>query len=209
MRTLLFLSLVFILGNSSCKKKELNFILEGKVTDGTFNTSLSGAKVSLEEVLEIGSNDKIVHETTVASDGTYKIEFLRRKATKYILRIEKDKYFAIYKVIPFSDFSTEEPLYIESATTAQSWVRLVFINEPPVNGTDSFRFVKIKGKKDCDECCPETEQIIYGTEPHEFICITDGNTAYSYQYFQTTPPDVGFMEVTTVPFDTVTITKYW
>lgn len=194
----------------SCKKKELTFTLKGTVSDQTFNVPLAGAKVSLEEILEIGnSNDEIIHETVVASDGTYELEFTRRKATKYILRIEKENYFTIYKEISFSAFSTEEALVVVSSTTAKSWVKLVFINEAPADSLDVFRFQRTKGKADCDECCPGTEQSIYGLDTREFLCANDGNTLYEYQYFQTAPAEIGFKEILTPAFDTVEIIKYW
>ncbi len=204
-----FMALIALFLLFSCKKKELSFTLEGKVIDQTFNTTLSGAKVSLEEVLEIGSNDDLVHESKVASDGTFSLEFKRRKATKYILRIEKENYFTIYKEIPFSDFSTEEALNLTLSTTAKAWVKLTFINEPPAAGTDSFRFIKIKGKSGCDECCADEEQILYGTETQQFIFENDGNAYFSYQYFQVAPVENGFREIVTPAFDTVEIVKYW
>lgn len=207
---LTFFSLLLLFPiSSSCKKKELLFTLEGYVTDKTFGAPLDGAKVTLEEVLEIGSNDEIIHETTVGENGQYQLVFKRQKATKYILRVEKENYFTIYKEIPFSEFSTEKPFFLASSTTAKAWVKLVFINGAPANNTDSFRFIRTKGKVDCDECCPGTERVIYGTETQEFLCVNDGNTSYGYQYFQTAPVEVDFREIVTPAFDTVEIIKYW
>jgi hypothetical protein len=185
-------------------------VLDGKAWDQTFGGGLEGAKVTLEEVLEVGNtNDEYVHETTVAADGSFKLEFERKRATKYNLQIEKENYFTIYKTISFSEFSTEEPLVMNLSATAKSWVKLIFINGEPAHDTDSFRFEKLKGKSGCEGCCPDVQQSIYGTEDKEFIYLNDGNTYFSYKYYQTTPQETDIKEIVTDAFDTVTIVKYW
>ena len=198
-----------LFGLFSCKKTGFNFELKGQVTDATFSQPLAGAKVTLEEIVPGGTSGETLHQTTVASDGSYTLIFKRRKATRYILTIEKENYFIIYKEIPFGDFSTEEPLGLTQQTTAKAWVKLIFINEAPSSDLDLFRFTKQQGKQDCSECCPTTEQSFYGTETREYICVNDGNTTYSYQYFASNPSDAGFNGMVTPAFDTVELIKYW
>ena len=200
-----FLPLIF-----SCKKKEFSFTLKGTVKDETFATFLAGASVSLEEVLSSGSsNSEFIHKTTVSSDGTYELTFPRNKATKYILKIEKENYFEIYQEIPFSDFSTEEALVRDYQTNAKAWVKLRFINSLPSSPTDEFRYTKQQGKSGCTECCPTSEQKIIGTQEYSVICPNNGNTIYSYYYFATNPAANGLEEINTPAFDTVELVHYW
>lgn len=209
MRIILIL-IIFSLFAISCKKNEFSFVLKGKVEDKSFSSFLNGAEVTLEEVLSPGeSSDDILHTTTVNTDGTYELKFSRKKAVKYLLKISKENYFEIEDEISFSDFSTEKPLEKDYSTTAKAWVKLVFINDLPSSPTDEFKYTKQLGKQACSICCPISEQIIYGTENQEVLCVNDGNSMYSYYYLATNPAANGFEEIYTPAFDTVELVKHW
>lgn len=211
MKTLLVKSFLLIfLVFSGCKKKDFTFTLKGVITDKTFSTGLVGATVVLEEFIAGGStSDDLIHETTVATDGSYEFVFERRKATKYTLTVKKTNYFDIYEEIPFSDFSTEEALVKNFSTTAKAWVKLIFINDLPSTDFDEFKFTKQQGKVGCSECCSAAEQVFYGKAQQEYLCVNDGNTTYSYYYFATNPYDNNLMEIYTPAFDTVELIKHW
>ncbi|MFN5417720.1 MAG: hypothetical protein ACK5B9_11735 [Flavobacteriia bacterium] len=210
MKTKLFVVFgVLILMLSSCKKKEFTFTLKGSVDDKTFSTALVGAKIYLEEVIPGSTSEPIIHETTVASDGSYEFTFARNKATEYIVTIVKQNYFDIVEHISFSDFSTEEPLVKNFETTAMAWVKLIFNNVAPSAIDDDLRYTKQQGKVSCSMCCPTSEQHIYGLGQQSVICVNDGNTSYSYLYFSTNPVSNGIEEIYTPAFDTVELIKNW
>lgn len=205
-KSFILIFLVFL----GCKKKEFTFTLKGVVDDKTFSTALIGATITLEEFIAGGStSDDLTHTTTVAADGSYEFVFERKKATKYTITIQKSNYFDISDEIPFSDFSTEEPLIKNYGTTAKAWVKLIFINDVPSTDFDEFKFTKQQGKEDCAECCSAAEQSFYGKAQQEYMCVNDGNTTYSYYYFATNPNDNGLMEINTPAFDTVELIKHW
>lgn len=195
---LFVLSLSFI----SCKKKELSFTLKGNVSDNTFSTSLSGAKLTLEEIPS-GATEGSIYELIIPADGNYELNFKRTSAIKYILTITKENYFTVSEEISFSDFSTEEPLVKNYSTTAKAWVKLRFVNQTPNSNDDLFRYIKQSGKVNCDICCPSVEQEIYGIANETRYCVNDANTVYSYYYWSENPSSQGLKEIMTPAFDTV------
>jgi hypothetical protein len=199
----LFLFILLIILFSACKKKELTFTIKGKITDSTFSTGLSGAKLNIEEISSNGSTEGKIAEITIPENGEYELTFKRNSAIKYIVTITKANYFTITEHISFSDFSTEEPLVKNYSTTAKSWVKLIFNNLSPNSEFDLLRYIKQVGKEGCEECCSKTEQEIYGTGTTTRYCINDGNSKYSYYYWSENPSSQGLKEIITPAFDTV------
>lgn len=206
MKRIIFFALA-ILVISSCKKKEIDFILKGTISDATFGGGLEGATITLTEVPIASGAYKVLGTGTLTADGSYAFTFARDKAEKYILTVKKNNYFDIEQDINFSEFSTETPLVKNYSTTAKSWVKLRFVNDLPASSSDALKFNKQSGKQDCLECCPVVEHYLYGIVDTTFVCINDGNTTYSYFYNVVGTSNQGIESIVTVPFDTVTITK--
>jgi hypothetical protein len=191
----------------ACKKKEIDFTLNGTVTDGTFGGGLTGATISLVQIPIGGGTSKTVGSATLGSDGKYSFTFAREKAEKYILTVSKTNYFGIESDIPFDDFSTESALERNYTTTAKSWVKLVFTNIAPASIGDGLTFIKQQGKTNCAECCAVEQHELVGLVDTTFYCVNDANTTYSYYFNVVNTTTQGIESIVTTPFDTVTIVK--
>jgi len=174
--------LLFSLFLLSCKKKKVDFVLTGIVTESTFNGNLSGASVKLYQVPVGSVSEELLGSVIVDTDGKYSFTFPRDKMEKYILRISKSGYFDLLKTVYFSELSVSSE-----------------------NIRDHLTFIKQSGKEGCAECCPDTEYSFYGTLDTSIYCINDGNTYYSYFYNVMGTTDQGINGVNTVAFDTTEI----
>lgn len=202
MRTALFILLALTL--FQCKKDE-EFQLEGTITDKSFNSTLEGAKVELY-VLQVGVINKydLLETMTTGSDGKYSFKFKRNKVERYKLIITKDNYFQLTKEFANDDLSLKDVNTYSFDITAKAWVKLSFNN---VDFQQPLTFTKQKGKVDCEECCPGTEQTLpnNGNSDTIIYCINDGNFDYSifYKVGGSTVSDI--KSVNTTAFDTTEI----
>lgn len=197
---LLLIAFTFV----QCKKKELTFTLEGKVTDATFNTALVGAKIELIQISVAGAApNKTLGTAEIGSDGRYSFTFDRNKADSYTVKITKDLYFSIEESIQFASFTTDKPLEKNFSTTAKSWAKFRFVNQEPADEFDGVELIKTGGKSNCLECCSNQSFTFYGTGENNFTCINDGNTQIQYYYSILGTTTQEFVDVITVPFDTV------
>ena len=130
-----------------------------------------------------------------------KIKFSRNKAESYVISVRKGGYFDIDKTVSFSELSIKEDNVVHLSTTAKSWVKLRFINTNP-SPTDHLRYLKQKGKINCEECCSADEQNLIGNSDTTIYCINDGNATYSYNYWVLGTTISGSKSVTTNAFDT-------
>ena len=198
----IFLLVLFSL--LSCKKKKVDFVLTGTITETTFNGNLTGATVKLYQVPVGSVSEVLLGSAVLGSDGKYSFTFPREKMEKYILRISKSGYFDLVKTVYFSELSVSSDNVRNYSTTAKSWVKLTFHNLNPLPG-DHLTFIKQSGKEGCAECCTDAQYDFYGALDTSIYCINDGNTIYSYFYNVMGTADQGIMSATTVAFDTTEI----
>jgi len=195
------LLLIVALGFASCKKKSVNYAIEGTVTDQTFSQPMSGATVQLYEVpAGTSGGSTLLASATTGSDGKYHFEFKREKIEKYTLKISKPNYFAITKDFTQEDLNPKETTSFTHSTTAKAWVKLTFVNS---DADDDLKYIHQQGKVDCEECCASTEQFLYGVQNTSIYCINDGNTTYAYYYWVLNSSNNGQQSIVTPAFDTV------
>jgi hypothetical protein len=202
-----YISLILLaaLVTASCKKdKQIEFTLNGLITDATFGGGLDGATVTLTEISVGGASpSQQVASATLDASGGYSFTFQRNKVEKYILQVDKPNYFSITAEIPFSSFSTEKPLVKTYSTNAKAWVKIHLVNDAPALPTDELIFRKQAGKTDCNECCTNAEQSFEGLIDTVLYCVNNGNTTYSFYYNVTGTADQGIHQIETTAFDTV------
>ena len=189
---------------NSCTKGKSDVTIRGVITDSSFNTPLSGASVSLYEIAAAGGVSSLIGQATLSSDGSYSFTFPRNIAEGYELFVEKNNYFSINETIAFSNLTIEEDNILNFSTTALSWAKLRFINLSPQPG-DILRYIRNEGKTDCVECCIGGEHFLYGSVDTTIYCANDGNTIYSYQYYDYATGNQGVKSTTTTAFDTTEI----
>jgi hypothetical protein len=188
--------------STSCKKGRADFVLTGTITDGSFNTNLSGSKISLYEVPGAGQPQFL--ESISSADGSYSFTFERNPVESYLLIVEKENYFSLEQTIPFSDLTTKSENIRDYTTYAKSWAKLRFVNVDPEPG-DQLKYIKVKGKSDCDECCSKDYITLSNISDTTFYCINNGNAMYSFNYWLLGTTISGSESVVTTPFDTVEI----
>lgn len=187
----------------SCEKGKANFVLKGTIQDETFSTTLAGATIQLYQVQVGSASETFVSSQTIGSDGTYSFTFPRDNMEKYILRIEKDNYFALEKTVYFSSLTLNSDNIRDYSTTAKAWVKLNFINDPNFGGNE-LEYTIQQGKENVDGSCQHGTYTINTST--SYYCINDGNQLYSYLYFAFGPNDTGVKSVITTPFDTTELT---
>jgi len=185
---------------TQCKKGQASFIITGLVTDETFQTPLHDTHIQLFRIAAGTSEETLVAETK-ASDGSFRFEVKRDKTTVYKIYVSKNNYFSCTKEIPFSTLSIEQENVVNLTTTAKAWVKLKFNNINPLS-SDHIKYIKQEGKMNCDDCCPSTEQHLYGAQNTSIICPNDANTTYSIFYAVLNSTDQGIKSVNTPAFDT-------
>lgn len=189
---------------SSCKKGKADFTLKGTITDVTFNAGLSGASVKLYATSAGSLASNQIASTTLDTEGNFNFTFPRDKVETYYLDIQKDNYFDIYEVIPFSDLSIEDDNVRNYTTTAKGWVKF-HIDNSGGQPSDVLEYVREEGKINCTECCPGGYQYFYGAIDTTFYCVNDGNSVYSGYYWVQGGGNSGPVWVVTTPFDTVSV----
>lgn len=199
---LLLFTLFIIL--CSCNKGAGEFKINGVVTDDTFHSALSGAEISIYKVPVASNTELFVSSQTLGSDGSYHFTVPRERMEKYILRVTKNLYFPIEKTIYFSELKLKEENVFDLVTWAKSWVELKFINSNPLP-QDNFQYIKQDGYGTCLECCPITEQHLYGAVDTSIFCVNKGNTIYSLLYWVLNTNIQGYLEANTSAFDTTQI----
>lgn len=204
-KKLIYFSFVFVallgVSMSSCKKKELNYILEGVITDKTFNTPMANLPLTIE-VQDAGSVGFSYHSSvTTDANGKYHFEIARGTIDKIRVSGQKENYFPMEFVVSVSKLNIDETSVISGSTTAKAWARLIFVHTSG-NPNAELQYTKTDGKQDCAECCPKTTQSLLGFVNDTVYCINDGNTNYSYNYIVVGTPNLNSISCYTPAFDT-------
>ena len=203
-RLKLVLSIILLGVLLGCDKGAGEFIINGTVTDATFQTGHAGAEISLYKIPLASNNEQFVSSSILGADGKFQFKVPRERLEKYIIRVNKHLYFPIEKEIYFSELKLKEENTYALSTWAQSWVALNFVNQNPLS-MDHFQYIKQAGYASCSECCPSTEQNFYGALDTTIYCINKGNTIYSLLYWVLNTPNQGYLEANTGAFDTTQI----
>lgn len=204
MKTLLFPLLILSL-LLSCKKKEITFEIQGKVTDATFSKALSGASYRIYTQPVSGVESETLATGTLDSNGEFESVFPRKLSQKVIVEIKKQGYFTVLEEIVFDKLSTNEAYKFSKSTTAQAWVKIRIVNDSPYEETDHLRFIKQEGKINCVNCCDTAYHNLYGKVDTTLYCINDGNKPYSMMYWVLKTGETGVKSVVTNAFDTTEI----
>lgn len=194
------LLLIFTL-SASCKKKGIEYTIEGVVTDETFNTPGSGMLVELYET-PAGGLKQLKASVVTGSDGKFSFKVKREKIEAFELSYTKNLYFSKSTSFNLGDLSSKDPNVFNTSLTAKSWVRMVFSN---FDADQNLKVIKTNGKSGCDECCTWNEMYFYGVTDSTLYCINNGNTEYSYHWFLLGTAADDERSVITVPFDTTDI----
>jgi len=195
------ISIVLLFG---CNKGAGTFILEGMITDVSFNQPLAGAAVELYGISGGNNQYTLVASTVTGEDGKYAFTFDRTRTEKYTLYVKKPLYFEQELEVYYSQLKLKETNIRNVSTTAKSWVEIKIFNNNAANN-DHLQFIRQQGKSGCSECCFSGITHLYGFQNTSIFCINDGNSLYSIEYGVFGTSNTGIIGVTTTPFDTTVL----
>jgi 5-hydroxyisourate hydrolase-like protein (transthyretin family) len=195
------ISIVLLFG---CNKGAGTFILEGMITDVSFNQPLAGAAVELYGISGGNNQYALVASTVTGEDGRYSFTFDRTRTEKYTLYVKKPLYFEQELEVYYSQLKLKETNIRNVSTTAKSWVEIKIFNNNAANN-DHLQFIRQQGKSGCSECCFSGITHLYGFQNTSIFCINDGNSLYSIEYGVFGTSNTGIIGVTTTPFDTTVL----
>lgn len=200
-KIVLFFGAILLVASFACKKKDLKYTIKGTIHDSSFNTSLSGAKVSI--AISTTSNPTAVEKVALITDasGNYSYELDREKIQSVTITVTKDNYFSESTTTTLDNLSLDNDNTFNYDLYAKSWAKLHFVSD----GTKIIKYYKTAGKNGCAECCATGEIQLDNITESSFYCINNGNTTYQIFYDVQGTTNNGTLSVTTVPFDTTEI----
>ncbi|MCX7861644.1 MAG: hypothetical protein N2449_01455 [Bacteroidales bacterium] len=161
----ILLFLIFIL--LSCKKKDENYIISGKIINPETNVSVSSAKITLwgtkissgivqnqqEKLAELYSN----------TDGTFEIKFDKQVYSGLKMYIQKNGYFSTEKNINPNNLTPGSAYNVVIHFHAMSWLKTTVKNVGSQNASDQLTYKLSLPYNDCNDCCPTQQRVFLGT----------------------------------------------
>lgn len=198
--------IVFILSFSliifSCKKGLTEFEVNGTLYTHSINEPISNATIELYKT--IAGTTELTYVSTYKTDetGNFTFTIARDKFESLTLRISKDNYFSLEKIVYFSDLSVDESNELHYFTTSKGWAKIHLKSNSQGNNLNTSR---LAGKHDCEECCPSGFQLYSGIFDTTFYCVNDGGTEYSFNYILNNGASSGIKSTITPFADTATL----
>jgi len=160
----------------ACKKKDLNFIIEGTVSDVAFQTTCNEGKIKLYKVAAGTSLEVFVAEESL-SNGQYSFTFERDRSEKYVLRFERENYFEENFTIFFSALKVNEPYIFNFNVDARAYITWIVTDVVPQSTQATCSIVKLNGRTSGAEACPNGSYDFIGGSPiaDTLRCAVRGN----------------------------------
>jgi hypothetical protein len=161
---------------SSCNKKgDLVFIIEGNVSDKSFNQNLQSGVVQLYKVPAATTQEILIAEQNIVN-GAYSFTFDRDMSEKYVLRFSKENYFEEDHVVFFSELEVGKPFELDFSVEAIAMMRWIFIDQAPTNANASVSLQKLDGRtKGAGACANQQYEYYGGLDPDTLSCAVGGN----------------------------------
>ena len=160
----------------SCNKKgDLVFIIEGNVSDKSFNQNLQSGVVQLYKVPAATTQEILIAEQNIVN-GAYSFTFDRDMSEKYVLRFSKENYFEEDHVVFFSELEVGKPFELDFSVEAIAMMRWIFIDQAPTNANASVSLQKLDGRtKGAGACANQQYEYYGGLDPDTLSCAVGGN----------------------------------
>ncbi|MFT5581764.1 MAG: hypothetical protein ACI9G9_001024 [Psychromonas sp.] len=186
----------------SCKKKgKVEYTVVGAITDKTFDQPAASVSIDVYATRDASLEFTLLTSTNTDANGNYGFAFQRDLYDKIKVVPKKNNYFDGEFTINFADLSVEKDNVRNGEIYAKSWAKIIFSN-PGGSPSDHLSYIKQTGKSDCDGCCPNTENHLYGQYQDTIVCINNGNSNYSFLYNKYTAGNQGVETISTIAFDT-------
>ncbi len=186
MKTYLLILCMAVTFGACRKNTDIALVIEGTVLDARNNWGVSGVNLRLDEqVLEGGtltSAFSTVTNVTTDADGRFRIEFPRKNALNYRLRLTKEGFFGEEIEINPDDVNPDVPFTIDPVIIPQAQIQVNLINAFPESDNDYMRFRKLNAFFEC-ACCTNDFVNCYGSAVDtSFVCTLHGDYMLTYVY---------------------------
>lgn len=184
MRRSLLILLAFILIPAmllcSCKKKQHELVMQGRVYDPNTNAYVEGATVVLSASgIESGifnSNYAEVATATTDASGNFTFNFTEDKVAGYRINVSKNRYFGYTEDINSDEIVSGTPYTPVYNIYPEGFVKLEVENFIAFDSSDHIIYSFSSGYAGCEGCCDNTLLHGYGSDFHDtLICMTHGN----------------------------------
>ena len=182
----LVFSMVFILTNYSCKKKDGNeLLISGLVRIGQTGATLDGVTVTLEKKSIQGGtySAAFTMAATGLTDGAgqFELNFPRENFSELRIAISKQGFLTRYYSISPESITPESPLRLMLEIFEKSEVTLNVRSTPPFDAGDKLNFTFIKTEFDCN-CCKSGWQTFDSVNLDTTLsCLVYGNRWLQYE----------------------------
>lgn len=204
MKYFTFILLTVLALSTSCKKKDLSFVLKGNITAINTGANVKGVTVKIFTDKVGNSNLQLAAEVKTDASGNYEIALDRSRFENLTIQISKDNYFTQRDLYIFDKLSTANDNVFNYKISPKSWTKFIFKNNPPANPTDELKIQKVSGKTDCEDCCENGFYFYNGVVDTTVICANDGDTYMKFYYWVNGNVQSGLDSVYNVAFDTIT-----
>lgn len=169
------------------------YILEGTLVSSIQSEPCEGFEIVLEEqVLEGGVLNGFFEEAATTSTdaaGYFRMEFPRKSALAYRVKVEEDGWFNLNEDINPESFVPDVPLILDLVTTPVSELQITVTNMPPSTEDDVARLRLLKSFTAYSNC--HTEWVVLNGEGIDstWNCVLPGGTWMPYLFIDQTDPE--------------------
>ncbi len=182
MRLLIILILFFLV--FSCKKKDENYIISGKVINKELNTPISqvslvlyGTKISSGVV----QNQQEKLATAITSiDGTFSLKFKKQVFSTLKIVLTKEGCFNQEKLINPESLNPGDEYYVNIDMHSLSWLKTIIKNVGNQSVNDQLYYKLNLPYNNCNTCCITNQRVFDGTgvDTTWFCPVYGGSYAY-------------------------------
>ena len=185
---------LMMLYTGCCREDCANtYILEGTLISSVDNLPCEGFEIVLEEqVLESGVLNGFFEEVAITNTdgaGFFRIEFPRKNALAYRLKVEEDGWFNLEKDLDPEGFLPDVAFHLDLMTTPVSELFITISNMPPSTDDDIARFRLLKSFSEYTNC--HTDWVVFNGEGIDstWNCVLPGGTWMPYLFIDQTDPE--------------------
>ena len=209
------LALICLLFSSCRDQSPSNYIVQGIITSSLDNMPCEGFNVEFEQqVIEGGSFNgyfETAATTTTDAEGFYRMEFPRKSAVYFRLRVENDGWFPILEDINPEDIEPNVAFDFDVITTPRADLVIRVKNSPPTTDEDKLRMRLLKNL-DLSTCDTEWRVFNGANIDSTWNCIVHGNVWMPYLSIDQTDPEIEITSLDSVfctAFETTEINLFY
>lgn len=188
------LMMAALLLTGCCREDCANtYILEGTLVSSVDDQPCNGFEIVLEEqVLENGVLNgfyEVAATTYTDAAGFFSVDFPRKRALAYRVKVEEDGWFDLNEEIDPESFLPDVPLHLDLVTTPVAELTMNISNIAPALDDDVARFRLLKSFTEYSNC--HTEWVVFNGAAVDstWNCILPGGTWMPYLFIDQTDPD--------------------